>query len=420
LEELFLLDFLAGRSFTELLSSSVNTKELNTIKDYLNMAFDGILDQEMMDDINPLTELNYNCINQNIKKVFQFGFAKIKHSNAEVYILVSVYDITARVELQQKLTNEENKRNEEMKTFFEILQVEPLVFKDFIEDTEIEFFQVQKNLKQEMLSSHEKLLNIYQSIHAIKSNSIVLGLTAFSNKAHVLESGIKKLCEQNEVSFNDMLSLTIDIEKLTEKKDKIKTTINKINSFKLIQVINNEQVLIEALTKTVNKTAADLNKKVKFIIGEIDSKALKKSPRRIIKDILVQIIRNSVAHGIEEPEERAATGKKQTGIIKLSIKMKDDKIHVKLSDDGRGLDYRKISEKALRLNLIKLEDKKNKDRLLKVIFSPGFSTAENETIYSGRGIGLNLVKDRVRDGKGSIKVQTESGKGTAFHLYFPV
>jgi chemotaxis protein histidine kinase CheA len=134
----------------------------------------------------------------------------------------------------------------------------------------------------------------------------------------------------------------------------------------------------------------------------------------------MQLIRNSVAHGIEKAEERLAKGKNGTGKIWLSIKLLDDKIHVRLADDGKGLDYNKIREKALKLQLIKKEDGENKDILLKAIFSPGFSTAENEGMHAGRGVGLNLVRDRVREAKGSIKLQSEAGKGTVFNLFFPV
>ena len=420
LEELFSLSGLGGKSFIDLLLSSVSGKELNAIKDYFDMVFNGKLDQSMLEEINPLTELHYKENSCFDKKVFQCGFATINHISSEVYMLVSIYDITARVELQHRLAEEEEKRQEEMKTFYEILQIDPLVFKDFIDDAEYEFEKINRTLKNELMSSNDVLVEIYQSIHAIKSNAVILGLNAFGSKAHKLEHAIKKLREREDDSFTDMLNLTIDIENFSEEKERIKTTINKINSFKLEHSRKPDQILIETLTKTADKAARDMDKKVMFIAEEIESEAVEKCQMRLIKEALIQLIRNSAVHGIETPEERLDKGKDQRGIIRLSIKMKEEKIHIKLSDDGRGLDYSKIAEKALQKNLIKPEDINNKDILLKIIFSPGFSTAENETVHAGRGIGLNLVQDRVREGKGAIKVQTEPGRGTAFHIYFPV
>jgi len=163
-----------------------------------------------------------------------------------------------------------------------------------------------------------------------------------------------------------------------------------------------------------------MGKKVKFVASQIDSVALEKGPRRVIKEVLMQLIRNSVVHGVESPDERVAKGKKETGTIQLSIKTDGKIIQVKLIDDGRGLDFKKISEKALNMKMIKKEDAANKGALLQAIFAPGFSTAETEGVHAGRGIGLNLVRDRVRDAKGTIKLQTEWGKGTVFNIFLPL
>ena len=326
------------------------------------------------------------------------------------------------MELQRQLEEEESRRQEEMKTIFEFLQVEPQVFRDFIGDMEYEFKQINNTLMNHSLSGHEALVKIYQSVHAIKSNAYTLGQNTFGNKIHNLESYIKKLREQEEIAFNNMLNLTLDIEKLIHEKDKFKKTIKRINSHKSKKKLGDlnqaQDLLVNSLIKTVNKVSVDLNKKVKFVIERIDAEAVEKGPRRLIKELLIQLIRNSVVHGIESPEERLAAGKKKTGVIHLSIKMKDDKIQIILGDDGRGFDYDKVAKKALHLNLIKPEDIKNKKKLLKIVFSPGFSTSETEGTHAGRGIGLNLVQDRIRDRQGSIKLKSDPGKGSVFLISF--
>jgi two-component system chemotaxis sensor kinase CheA len=435
LEELFMQINLCGKNFIELLASSVTSKELDIIQDYLNMIFERTFDQDMLDDINPLSELHYTGIagaNQSCKKVFQFNFATIERNNGEVFALVSVYDITARVELQQRLTEEENMRHEEMASVFELIQVESAVFSDFLADTEYEFERIGEILKNDSLSAHEAVVAIYQSIHAIKSNAVILGLNTFCNKAHELESKLKMLREQKEISLTDMFNLSIELEKLTREKEKFETTIQKINSFKsgagntVGNAIGNTcahsqayHVLVEPLIKTVNTICKDMNKNIRFLADEIEDEALEKGPRRTMKEVLMQLVRNSAVHGIESPQERNVKGKPEAGTVRLSIKIANDIIHVKINDDGRGLDFKKIAEKALQKKLIKPEDAHNTDVLLKAMFLPGFSTAETEGIHAGRGIGLNLVQDRVRAEKGSIKVQTEPGRGTVFNVFFP-
>jgi len=430
LEEMLSDTKLFGKNLTDVISDSVNHSELEAIKDYFGMIIERTYDQEMLDEINPLNELHYVNRETGDRKVFQFAFATVERGRGEVFILVTVYDITTRVELQQRLAEEEARRQEEMQSVFELIQVEPDVFNDFMADMEHEFDEIDKILKNETLSTHDALVKIYQSVHAIKSNAVILGLNVFGNKVHSLESKIKKLREtQGTVPFGEMLNLTMDIEKISKEKEGFRDILSKLQSYAGsggksggTGEKQNIKVLIESLTKTTSRVAEDLEKKIKFIASDIDPEAIDKGPRRVMKEILMQLIRNSALHGIEMPEDRKAKGKNEIGIIKLSIKMTEDhkNIQIKLTDDGKGLDYKKISERALAKKLIKPEDAKNPDILSKVIFLPGFSTADTETVHGGRGIGLNLVRDRIKEVKGGIKLKSEPGKGTLFFISIPV
>jgi two-component system chemotaxis sensor kinase CheA len=423
LEEMLSETDLFGMSFTDVIAHSVTPNELQTIKDYFEMVIKHSYDQEILDDINPLNELHYVNSRTNDRKVFQCGFATVERGRGEVFILVTVYDITAKVELQKRLQEEQNKRQEEMQSVFELIQVDPGVFNDFLEDIEYEFDAIDKILKDKELSTHDALVKIYQSVHAIKSNAVILGLNVFGNKVHNMESVIKKMREQEgEVPFVDMLNLTMDIEKLSNEREGFKVVIDKIQSYTggAGGKKQNVNVLIESLAKTAQKAAEDMGKKIKFISTDVEMAAIENGPRRIMKEILMQLIRNSAAHGIEPPGERLAKGKKETGIVKLTIKMANNVINIVLMDDGAGLNYKKISEKAVRSKIIKKEDANNKDMLLKAIFAPGFSTADNEGMHAGRGIGLNLVRDRIKEVHGAIKVRSEPNKGTAFIIAIPV
>jgi two-component system chemotaxis sensor kinase CheA len=426
LEELLSESRLFGRAFTDIITDSVTPSELEAIKDYFKMVLEKTYDLDMLEDINPLTELHY----AKNKKVFQCEFNTVERGHGELFILVTVYDITLRVELQQRLEEEEARRHEEMQSVFELIQVSPSVFNDFLKDTEHEFSTIDKVFKDEGFSAHEALVKIYQSVHAVKSNAVILGLNVFGNKVHNLESKIKKLREhQGEIPFNEMLNLTMDIEKLSKEKDGFKEIIKKIESYVGTNTVaagdssdQNVKTLIDSLTKTAAKGAEDLEKQIKFVAGEIDSEAVNNGPRRVIKEILMQLVRNSVVHGIEMPDDRKAAGKNETGVIKLSIAMSPDRktINLRLTDDGKGLDYSSIAKKAIKNGIIKEEDADNKDILIKAIFSPGFSTAEVEGVHGGRGIGLNLVRDRIKEVDGNIKLKSELNKGTIFLVTIPL
>ncbi|MCL2264547.1 MAG: ATP-binding protein [Treponema sp.] len=431
LEEMLCRTNLFGLLFTDVIADSITTNELNAVKDYFNMVLEHSIDQEMLDDINPLNELHYVNKETGDRKVFQCAFTTVERGHGEVFILVTVYDITLRVELQQRLAEEEARRQEEMAAVFELIQVEPDVFSDFMKDMECEFENINRILKSDTLSAHDALVKIYQAVHAIKSNAVILGLSVFGNKVHNLESKIKKLREmEGDVPFAEMLNLTMDIEKLSVEKEGFRDIIEKLQSYAGSsqgkdtsgKEKQNVKVLIESLTKTTSKAADDMGKQITFNVSDIDAEAIDKGPRRVIKEILMQLIRNSAVHGVELPEVRAAKGKNETGTIKLSIKMSEDHehIHIKLNDDGQGLDYKKISKKAIESGIIRQEDAENKDLLIKAIFSAGFSTADVEGIHAGRGIGLNLVRDRIKEVNGTIKLRSEADKGVVFLMSIPV
>jgi two-component system chemotaxis sensor kinase CheA len=428
LEEMLEDTRLFGKLFTDVIADSVTPSELAAIKDYFKMILEQTYDKEMLEDINPLNELHYVNQNTGTKKVFQCAFSTVERGRGDVFILVTVYDITLRVELQQRLAEEEARRQEEMQSVFELIQVQPDVFNDFMGDMEHEFDNIDKIQKSEKLSAHEALVKIYQSIHAIKSNAVILGLNVFGNKVHNLEAKIKKLREiEKEIPFAEMLNLTMDIEKISNEREGFRDVINKLQSYTSGSKSSgdkkqNVKLLLDALVKTTTRAAEDQGKQIQFSATDVDTDAVEKGPRREIKEILMQLIRNSAVHGIEMPDVRKARGKAETGSIKLSIKMAADRkqIQIKLSDDGNGLDYKKIAEKALSKKLIKEEEINNKDALLKAIFAPGFSTAETEGVHAGRGIGLNLVRDRLKEINGSIKLRSEDKKGTIFLITLPL
>jgi two-component system chemotaxis sensor kinase CheA len=352
----------------------------------------------------------------------------LERGHGEMFLLVTIYDITARVELQERLAEEEARRQEEMQSVFELIQVAQDVFGDFSEDMDHEFGTIDKTLKDESMTTHEAFVKVYQSVHAIKSNAVILGLSVFGNKLHTLESKIKRLREMQEaVPFAEMLNLTMDIEKISQERERFNEIIEKLQSYgggggETGGEKQNLKVMVESLAKCASKAAADMEKQIKFLANEIDPEAINVGPRRVMKEILMQLIRNAAVHGIELPEVRKEKGKNEVGIVKLSIKMTEDKksIHVKLTDDGKGLDYKKIAERAINNKLIKKEDANNKDLLMKAIFLPGFSTAETEGLHAGRGIGLNLVRDRIKEVNGTLKLHSEADKGTVFFFSIPV
>lgn len=145
---------------------------------------------------------------------------------------------------------------------------------------------------------------------------------------------------------------------------------------------------------------------------------------KILAELLVNplthLVRNAVDHGLEEEPERVSMGKPATGRVTLEAKEEGENIVICVSDDGRGLNIEKIRQKAVKNGLITEDESIDEERILKLIFEPGFSTAEQVSDISGRGVGLDVVQEAIHALKGTIDVQTEPGRGTTFRLKVPL
>lgn len=421
LEDVLMDTELEGHSFIDLLSASVKQKELDTLKDYFAMVLGKAYDAQMLEDINPIYQFKFVHPITKETKTLRTLFTSLERDTGDKFILCSITDATKEAELQDQLSEEEDKRQAEMQTMFEVIHVEPRVLNDFIEDTDYEFGRINTVLKNRSMSSRQVMVEMYQSIHAIKSNAVILGLDSFSNKLHDLEERIKNFRDsENEVSFDDVLGITFNLESIMKVKDTFKEIIDKITSFtKGTQRMQEEFVLIELLKRTAEKAAESGHKMVVFEASEVDPVIVNGKYRRAVKEILLQLVRNSVFHGIEDPEYRIELGKEKVGLIELSAKTKDGVMVIELRDNGKGLDFDAIAQKALTKHLISEAQSKDKAVLTKIIFASGFSTAEQCDMYAGRGVGLNLVKDRVKELGGTIKLQSEKGKGTKFIITVP-
>jgi two-component system chemotaxis sensor kinase CheA len=139
-----------------------------------------------------------------------------------------------------------------------------------------------------------------------------------------------------------------------------------------------------------------------------------------LSDPLLHMVRNSIDHGIEPPEERIALGKDATAHIRISAYHQSGQIVVAISDDGRGLNREKILAKALQNGLIQPGAQLTDNEIFLLIFEAGFSTAEKITDISGRGVGMDVVRRHVQKLRGRIEIQSKAGEGTTFFIKLPL
>jgi len=171
--------------------------------------------------------------------------------------------------------------------------------------------------------------------------------------------------------------------------------------------------------RLIHDLSGKLNKKIVLEMSgeqtELDKTVMEK-----IGDPLVHLVRNSIDHGIESPEQRKQVGKSEEGVIRLNAFHEGGNIVIEIIDDGAGLDRDKIRSKAVQNGIISEDEVMTDDKIYELIFSPGFSTADVVSDISGRGVGMDVVRRNIRDLGGTVEITSETGVGSTFTIRLPL
>jgi two-component system chemotaxis sensor kinase CheA len=232
--------------------------------------------------------------------------------------------------------------------------------------------------------------------------------------------------------LDDVSELVIARSRLVERTtshddrelDEISTHIDKLTTEIQAKVLGIRMIPLEMVMarfpRMVRDIAKNQGKQVEFIVdgGNIE---LDRTVVDRISDPIMHILRNCVDHGIETEEERSNAGKRERGLIRIVASKQQDHVLIEISDDGRGIDYEKIKRKAVSRGLItpdQAESSLARD-LLDLLFKSGFSTKDDVSEVSGRGVGLDVVRRNVEDLGGSVMISSSKGAGTTFSLWLP-
>ncbi|BCD59904.1 MULTISPECIES: chemotaxis protein CheA [unclassified Nitratiruptor] len=230
------------------------------------------------------------------------------------------------------------------------------------------------------------------------------------NRIVKLTSRLRTNCEDSEA-----------VEELNEAIAGMSRSVSDLQEVVMKLRMQPVKRIFSKFPRIVRDLAKKMGKKIELILEGEDTE-IDRSILNQLEDPLIHLVRNSIDHGIEPPEERIAKGKPETGHIILSALQEGDRIIVFIEDDGRGIDADKVKRKAIEKGLITPEQaaQMSDKEAYELIFMPGFSTVEEVSEISGRGVGMDVVANVIHSLRGAIEIESEPGKGTKITMKLPL
>ncbi len=397
------------------------------LEQYLGILFNNnTANASMLKNANPLKDKyiffkgSENGSRENIVKI---NFQRIFNNGIVENIMALFEDVTNVLLKEKELVKEKFRKEIEMESITAILKQGPQTFLDFIEATNSVLAEVVKSIDK--LAFTEVIDQVFRDLHSLKGFARVLELNTMADKLHSFENIFSMIRNKQKPLDNEIKGAILQFTNdLSDEKKNIKSLLDMILSFnrfvsntgesKPKLLLDNFIISLKDMVKSVS------NKLGKEIIFKTFAMADDFPYLNKLRNAIIHLIRNSIDHGIEDKFERMSIKKNQKGTIIFKLYKDNKDYYIEIVDDGGGLNFDIIKMKALEKNKITENNiPVTKRELIKLIFSPDFSSKNAVTDISGRGIGLNIVKKDVERLNGKIIVSTGKGKGTKFILRIP-
>ena len=461
LESLFQRSDFAGLHFEQLLKDIVSEKTLATAIKFVGVLWSERTKENLVKSINPLgeVEVNFDAGGKLATRYLQFEFHRVRVDGKITQVLVSVSDVSARVDLARELQSSQTQAQAQVDTLLGILHVDPAQLAAFLNDSNAAMKMINAVLREparEESAFRKKLDTLFRQVHSVKGEAAALGLSSIEGRAHSFEDDLKSLREKADLSGNDFLPLVIKLDDLLTHLQSVGDLVSRLSRLHVAAgradndshtdtaVIEQggmqpvpaargaadvspapppaklETTVSSMLQQLTQRVASENNKDATLQCSGFDT--VPDEYRRIVKDISVQAVRNAIVHGIEPAEARSAAGKPVHGALKLIFQDHGDAGYKLIAeDDGQGLSIDRIKEAALKKGFLTPEKAETLDakQVFALLFQPGFSTMETATKDAGRGVGMNLMAGLMQQVGGKVSVATMPGKFTRLTMTLP-
>ncbi len=466
---IFRTETLGGRNFVDLVRGLVSERTYATAKDFTDMLFDEERSERTLSRINPLEDVEVNFSNAETggftTRFLRMEFRRIYDDNDEiVQIFVAVSDTTERVLLERELREAEKQKERQFALLLGIVNIEPRALDDFLAATHANMRTVNESMRAEEIAGlvgspsqrelHQRLDVVFRCVHNIKGGAALLHLGLIEGRASRVETKIAELRKKATLTGDDFLAIVLgqselhsDLEELEDLRNKLagirarppsvgrapliasngtngKHASVSLSRGDLSRIERSGDDTLERLAELAATIAARQGKQVAIEAEGFDLRGLTDAHRLAVKDVLVQLTRNAIVHGIESPEQRAREGKPKYGTVLIQrIGSDKESFGFLFHDDGRGVDAAQIRRRAVEAAFLTVAQAQalSDAEAVGVMFLAGFSTVSGVDADAGHGVGLDIVKSCIVDEfGGDIVVKSEAGRYTTFSVTIPL
>lgn len=413
-----------GQDFFQLLEPLLTDKALDDARDYVQLLFAPHVKEALVQGINPLSEveaLMKNRLGDDVTRHLSFHFNRVVEDGAVRHLLVTVQDVSARVELEQKLQAERQRSQKEFEMLLKAVDADPALLRQFVQRAEANLLEVNDMLRGTSAAQGEAAIlkhidEARRRVHAVKGDAATLGLETLAGQAHLFEDTLDRIRQGGGGDLGQaLLSLPLPLEDLLNKVGSLRTLTG------LSRPAAAEGGIATMLAKLAQDVAADCGKKVQATVDLAALSTLPQEQADLAREIAVQLLRNAITHGIEAPVTRTGHGKPEVGQVAVQLARAGADWVLTVRDDGAGLSAPRIRRKLLELGWYTREQLDSLDdrQVVAHIFKPGFSTAGQVSLHAGRGVGLDVVQANVQKLGARMTLGSTPGESTEFRIRFP-
>ena len=430
-ENIFETKDIAGFSFSDIVSDVLSPSKSKTVQEFLALVFDSTKVESLIETLNPMEKIkmSFRDVDGNIiDKFLDFSFHRVETGNKISNVLVAVRDASEVVMLQQQLKDSKDKDSFQSGMANALINADPTLMKEFLFNSQKSMTKINKVLQQPVTDKNDfykKANDIFVEAHRVKGEASSLQFDDLSERIHEFESQLKQIKNSENVEGLDFLPLTVLLDSLMDYIDSLAKMSKKIfdntaSSDKTVALPTNKSW--QHLNIMVQNIAKDLGKDVNFVMTGLNETPLDQSYSSLINSVCTQLIRNSLAHSIEDANERELKNKKKTARIDLRVStLPNNSIEIVVRDDGRGFDINKLRNSIIESGRFDKADVMNwsSKKVVSNAFETGFSTADTTTMHSGRGVGLDVVRKDIAAVKGHLSISQITNKYCQFEIVLP-